>query len=161
MAVLRQKHKGNGYLLAEWLISIFLYGVIFSALCAGIVGYEKILAAVQVENAAREFAQDILLTRERAMAGSDLGFIELNSGRKGYWVYRRPNLVDKKRGFASGGSESIRFCSIPAYIIRFSINGSPSASGLFILQHEKVRSAQVTVSLQPVTGRVRIERVMQ
>ena len=159
MAVLLRKHKDNGYLLAEWLTGIFLYGIVFSGLYVGFAGYEKALAAVQVENAAREFAQDILLTRERALAGSDLGFIELSSGRKGYWVYRRPNLVDKKRGFASDGSEAFQFSSVPAYIIRFSINGSPSASGLFILQHERIKSAQVKVSLQPVTGRVRIERV--
>ena len=159
MAVLLRKHKDNGYLLAEWLMGIFLYGIAFSGLYMGISGYEKSLAAVQVENAAREFAQDILLLRERALAGSDLGFIELSSGRKGYRVYRRPNLVDKKRGFASDGSETFQFSSVPAYKIRFSINGSPSASGIFILQHERIKSAQVKISLQPVTGRVRIERV--
>ena len=159
MAALLRKRKGNGYLLAEWLTGIFLYGIAVSGLYMGIAGYEKALAAVQVENAAREFAQDILLTRERALAGSDLGYIELSSGRKGYWVCRRPNLVAKKRGFASGGSEAVQFSSIPAYIIKFSVNGSPSASGLFILQHERIRSAQVKVSLQPVTGRVKIERV--
>ena len=159
MAVLLRKHKDNGYLLAEWLMSICLYGIAVSGLYMGITGYEKTLAAVQVENAAREFTQDIMLTRERALAGSDLGYIELSSGRKGYWVCRRPNLVDRNRGFASGGSEALQFSSIPAYIIRFSINGSPSASGIFILQHERVKSAQVKVSLQPVTGRVRIERV--
>lgn len=158
MAALRQKHKDNGYLLAEWLMSICLYGIAVSGLYMGITGYEKTLAAVQVENAAREFAQDILQTRERALAGSDLSYIELSSGRKGYWVYRRPNLVEKKRGFASGGSEAFQFSSIPAYIIRFSINGSPSASGIFVLQHEMIKSVQVKVSLQPVTGRVRIER---
>ena len=159
MAALLRKRKDNGYLLAEWLTGIFLYGIAVSGLYMGFAGYEKALAAVQVENAAREFAQDILLTRERALAGSDLGYIELSSGRKGYWVCRRPNLVDKKRGFASGGSEAVQFSSIPAYIIKFSVNGSPSASGLFILQHERIRSAQVKVSLQPVTGRVKIERV--
>ncbi len=145
--------------MAEWLMGIFLYGIVFSGLYMAIAGFEKALAAVQVENAAREFAQDILLTRERALAGSNLGFIELSSGRKGYWVYRRPNLVDKKRDFASGGSEAFQFISIPAYVISFSINGSPSASGIYILQHERIKSAQVKVSLQPVTGRVRIEHV--
>ena len=159
MAVLLRKHKDNGYLLAEWLTGIFLYGLAVSGLYLVIAGYEKTLAAVRVETAAREFAQDILLTRERALAGSDRGFIELSNGRKGYWVYRGPNLVDKKRGFASGGSEAFQFSSIPAYKIGFSINGSPSASGAFILQHERIKSTQVKVILQPVTGRVRIERV--
>ncbi len=159
MAVLLRKHKDNGYLLAEWLIGICLYGIAVSGLYMGIAGYEKTLAVVQVETAAREFAQDMLLIRERALSGSDLGYIELSSGRNGYWVCRRPNLVYKKRGFASGGSEAFQFSSIPSYMIRFSINGSPSASGIFILQHKRVKSAQVKVSLQPVTGRVRIERV--
>lgn len=159
MAVLLRKHKDNGYLLAEWLMSICLYGIAVSGLYMGITGYEKTLAAVQVENAAREFAQDILQTRERALAGSDLSYIELSSGRKGYWVYRRPNLVDKKRDFASAGSSALQFSSIPAYIIKFSVNGSPSATGVFVLQHEKFRSVQAKVSLQPVTGRVRVERV--
>ena len=121
--------------------------------------YERVLATVQVENAAREFAEDILRTRERALAGSALGFVELSSGRKGYKVYRRPNLVDKKRDFASAGSSALQFSSIPAYIIKFSVNGSPSATGVFVLQHEKFRSVQAKVSLQPVTGRVRVERV--
>lgn len=161
MAALQRKHKGNGYLLAEWLTSIFLYGVLFSGLYMGFVGYERILAVIQVENAAREFAQDLLRTRERALAGSDLGFVELSSGRKGYWVYRGPNLVEKKRDFASAGSKTLYFSSIPAYIIKFSINGSPSASGMFILQHGRIASVQIKVSLQPVTGRVRVERVNQ
>ena len=159
MAAWQRKHRDNGYLSAEWLTFIFLYGIIFSGLYIGITGYEKTLAAVQVESAAREFAQDLLRARERALAGSDLGFVELSSGRKGYWVYRRPNLVEKKRDFASAGSVALQFSSIPAYIIKFSINGSPSASGLFILQHERITSVQVKVSLQPVTGRVRVERV--
>ena len=113
MAVLRRKPRDNGFLLAEWLAGIFLYGVFFSGLYTGISGYERVLATVQVENAAREFAEDILRTRERALAGSALGFVELSSGRKGYKVYRRPNLVDKKRGFASGGSKAFHFSSIP------------------------------------------------
>ena len=128
MAVLRRKPRDNGFLLAEWLAGIFLYGVFFSGLYTGISGYERVLATVQVENAARE-------------------------------VYRRPNLVDKKRDFASAGSSALQFSSIPAYIIKFSVNGSPSATGVFVLQHEKFRSVQAKVSLQPVTGRVRVERV--
>ena len=158
MAVLQRKHRGNGYLLVEWLTFVFLYGTLVTGLYMGVTGYEKSLAIAQVESAAQEFAQDLMSTRERALAGYDLGFVELSSGRKGYWVYRRPNLVEKKRGFASGGSEAFQFSSIPAYIIRFSINGSPSASGIFVLQHEMIKSVQVKVSLQPVTGRVRIER---
>lgn len=159
MAVLRQKPRDNGYLLVEWLAGICLYGVFFSGLYLGIAGYERLMAMVQVESAAREFAQDILCTRERALAGSALGFVELSSGRKGYRVYRRPNLVDKKRDFASAGSAVLQFSSIPAYIIKFSVNGVPSVSGVYILQHEKITSVQARVSLQPVTGRVRIERV--
>ena len=159
MAVSQRKRRDNGYLLAEWLVCIFLYGVIFSALYVGVAGYEKSLAIIQVESAAREFAQDILRTRERALAGSNLGYMELSNGRKGYWVYRRPNLVEKKRDFASAGSVALQFSSIPAYIIKFSNNGSPSASGLFVLQHERITSVRVKVSLQPVTGRVQVERV--
>lgn len=119
------------------------------------------LAMVQVESAAREFAQDLQITQERALAGSDGGYVIFSNDQKGYWVYRRPNLVDKKRDFASVGSGTLLFSRLPAYKIKFSINGSPSASGSFILQHEKIKSAQVKVSLQPVTGRVQIERVRQ
>ena len=159
MAAWQRKRRDNGYLLAEWLTFIFLYGTLFSGLYMGYAGYEKTLAVIQVESAAHEFAQDLLRTRERALAGSESGFVELSSGRKGYWVYRRPNLVEKRRDFASAGSVALQFSSIPAYIIKFSINGSPSASGLFVLQHERITSAQVKVSLQPVTGRVQVERV--
>ena len=159
MAAWQRKRRDNGYLLTEWLTFIFLYGLIVSGLYMGIAGYEKALAGAQVESAAREFAQDLLRTRERALAGSPQGFVELSSGRKGYWVCRGQNLVEKKRDFASAGSATLQFSSIPAYIIRFSINGSPSASGSFILQHERILSVQAKVSLQPVTGRVRVERV--
>ena len=159
MAVLQRKHRGNGYLLVEWLTFVFLYGTLVTGLYIGVTGYEKSLAIAQVESAAQEFAQDLMSTRERALAGYDLGFVELSSGRKGYWVYRRPNLVEKKRDFASAGSVTLQFSSIPAYIIKFSINGSPSASGLFILQHERITSVRAKISLQPVTGRVRVERV--
>lgn len=161
MAALQRKHRDNGYLLAEWLTGIFLCSILFSGLYLGINGYERIAALVQVESAAREFSQDILNIRERSLAGFDLGSVELNGRRKGYWVYRRPNLVCKKRDFASVGSESLRFSSIPAYKIRFSVNGVPSTSGSFILQHERFPSMQVKVNVQPVTGRVWIERVGQ
>lgn len=127
----------------------------------GFAGYEKALAVVRVENAALEFSHDLLQTRERALAGSQHGFVELSSGRKGYRVYRGPNLLDKKMDFAPDGSEALHFSSIPAYIIKFSVNGSPSASGMFILQHGKISSVQAKISLQPVTGRVRVERVNQ
>jgi hypothetical protein len=160
MAVLLQKRRDKGYLLAEWLTGIFLCGILFSGLYLGMKGYERMMAVVQVESTAREFAQDIMNLRERSLAGFDVGFIELN-GRKEYWVYRRPNLVYKKRDFASAGSGSLLFSSIPAYKIRFSINGAPSVSGSFILQHESIPSVQVRISLQPVTGRVWIERVNQ
>ena len=160
MAAWLRKHRGNGYLLAEWLTGIFLYGVLFSGLYSGINAYERIVAKAQVESAARMFAQDLMNLRERSLAGFDEGFMEFY-GCKGYRVYRRPNLVYKKRGFASVGSEPLYFSGIPAYKIRFSINGVPSISGTFILQHEKILSAQVKVSLQPVTGRVRVERVNQ
>ena len=161
MAALRRKHRDNGYLLVEWLTGIFLYGILLSGLYTGIAGYEMSLAMVQVESAAREFAQDLQITQERALAGSDGGYVIFSNDQKGYWVYRRPNLVDKKRDFASVGSGTLLFSRLPAYKIKFSINGSPSASGSFILQHEKIKSAQVKVSLQPVTGRVQIERVRQ
>lgn len=128
-------------------------------LYTGFTAYQRILAIAQVESVARMFAQDIVIVQGRALSGSDFGYLELSSGRKGYWVYRGPNLVEKKRGFASVGSESVRFSSIPAYVIRFSSNGSPSTSGNYILQHEKVSSVKVRVSLQPVTGRVQIERL--
>ena len=161
MAVLLRKHRDNGYLLAEWLTGIFLLGILFSGLYTGIAGYEKSLAMVRVESVAREFAQDLRHTQERALAGADGGYIIFSNDHKGYWVYRRPNLVDKKRDFASVGSETLQFSRIPAYKIKFSINGVPSASGPFILQHERIKSVQIKVSLQSVTGRVQIERVNQ
>jgi len=150
--------RDKGFLLVEWLTWMFVCGVLFFMLYTGVKAYQSVLVMAEAENAAREFAQDILLVRERALAGNDLGYIELNSGRKGYWVYRRPNLLDKKRGFASAGSAALRFSSIPSYVIRFSINGVPSTSGTYVLQHERFSSVQVHVSLQPVTGRVLIER---
>lgn len=161
MAVLQRKHRDNGYLLAEWLTGIFLCSILFSGLYMGVNGYERIVAIIQTESAAREFAQDLLNIRERSLAGFDLGFVELNGSRRGYWVYRRPNLVSKKRDFASVGSESLRFSSIPAYTIRFSVNGVPSISGSYVLQHGTIPSVQVKVSVQPVTGRVWIERADQ
>lgn len=125
----------------------------------GLAAYQRILAAAQVESAARMFAQDILSMRDRALSGMDVGHIVLDNDGKRYWIYRRPNLVEKKRGFASAGSESIRFVSIPANVIRFSINGVPQTSGNYILQHERFSSAKVCISLQPVTGRVQLERL--
>ena len=126
-------------------------------LYTSLVIHQRALAMAQVKSAARVFAQDILLLRERSLSGSDCGHITISNDCKGYWVYRRPNLVEKKRGFALAGSENVRFYSIPAYVIRFSINGVPSVSGTYTLQHAKVSSAKAAVSLQPVTGRVRIE----
>ena len=153
MAAWLRKRRDNGYLLAEWLTGIFLCSVLFTGLYSGINAYERIVAKAQVESAARLFAQDLMNLRERSLAGFDEGFVEFN-GCKGYWVYRRPNLVYKKRDFASVGSEPLYFSGIPAYKIRFSINGVPSISGSFILQHKRFPSVQVIVSLQPVTGRI-------
>ena len=125
----------------------------------GITAYESSMAITQLKGAAREFAQDLMDIRARALAGSDSGFLVVSSGRKGYWVYRRPNLVVKSRDFASAGTGFLQFSSVPAYIIRFSINGSPSASGKFVLKHNRIPSAQIHINLQPVTGRIRTEHV--
>jgi len=155
-----RKHRADGYLLAEWLAGMFLYVIISSGLYVGVDAYQRVLAIAQTENAAREFANDILRVRGRALAGSDQGYIELSSNRKAYWVCRRQNLVEKKRDFASGGSNSrVWFSHIPAYSIKFSINGSPSISGKFIIQHERIASVQTKIEIQPVTGRVRTERI--
>ncbi len=157
---MRTARDKGGYLLVEWLAGIFLWGMLVSGFCLGGSAYERLLAVAQTETAAREFARDILRVRDRALAGSDGGFLELRAGGKGYWVCRGPDLVDKKRDFASGGSSSyLRFSSIPSYVIRFSVNGSPSTSGQYILQHERVTSVQMRIELQPVTGRVQIVRI--
>ena len=85
----------NGYLLTEWLTGILLCGILFSGFYLGGLVSQRIIAVVESECAAWEFARDILHIRERALAGSDLGYVELRADRKGYWVCRRPNLVEK------------------------------------------------------------------
>jgi len=159
MEAFLQHRRDKGFLMVEWLAGIFVCGILSLMLFAGVSSFQRILAIEQMNGVARDFAQDIMRVQERALNGYCLGYIELFSSRKGYRVYRRPNLVEKKRDFALAGSGTFRFSSVPSNIIRFSVNGVPSANGIYILQHEKYPSIKVNVSLQPVTGRVQIERV--
>lgn len=150
----------NGYLLAEWLTGILLCGILFSGFYLGGLVSQRIIAVVESECAAWEFARDILHIRERALAGSDLGYVELRVDRKGYWVCRRPNLVEKKRDFALGRSDPhLWFSSIPSYVIKFSVNGAPSSSGKYILQHKRISAVKIQIDIQPVTGRIRVARM--
>lgn len=147
---------GNGFALAEVLVGALLCSIFSALLFTGATASQRYIACIQLRTAAGKFAQDLLCIRECALAGSNLAYVELDSHRNGYWVYRKPNL-GIKRDFASGGSAMFKFSNIPSYKIRFSVNGVPSASGTFILQHEAVPELEMKVILQPVTGRILVE----
>lgn len=157
MAVRPPGPTANGFLLAEALAGVFLYSVFSALLFIGATAAQRYIACIQLRAAAGAFAQDLRCTRERALAGGNLAYVELDSHQNGYWVYRKPNL-GIKRDFASDGSAKFKFSNIPAYKIYFSINGVPSSSGTFILRHEILSDLRIKVVLQPVTGRILVER---
>jgi hypothetical protein len=123
----------------------------------GVQVCQRYIACLQLRTAAGRFAQDILRTQERALTGANLAYIEVDYRGQGYWVYRKPNL-GSKRDFASDRPVLFRFTSIPVKQIHFSLNGAPSACGTFVLQHRGYPELKMKIMLQPVTGRVRIEK---
>lgn len=147
----------NGFFLLE-LVILALVCVIFSGmLLTGVQVCQRYIACLQLRTAAGTFAQDILRTRERALAGENLAYIKVDHHGQGYWVYRKPNL-GSKRDFASDRPVLFRFICMPVQQIHFSVNGVPSACGTFVLQHRKCPELKMKITLQPVTGRVRIEK---
>lgn len=157
MAVRSREPAVNGFLLLELLV-LSLVCIIFSGMfLTGVQVCQRYIACLQLRTAAGRFAQDILRTQERALTGANLAYIEVDYRGQGYWVYRKPNL-GSKRDFASDRPVLFRFTSIPVKEIHFSLNGAPSACGTFVLQHRGYPELKMKIMLQPVTGRVRIEK---
>ena len=152
-----QKTAADGFLLLELVILAWVCVIFSGMFLTGVQVCQRYIACLQIKTAAGRFAQEILRTRERALAGANLAYIEVEHHGQGYWVYRKPNL-GSKRDFASDRPVLFRFTSMPVQQIHFSLNGVPSACGTFVLQHRRYPDLKMKITLQPVTGRVRVEK---
>ena len=157
MEVRKRERAVNGFFLLEVVILALVCAIFSGFLVTGVQVCQRYIACLQLRTAAGIFAQDLLRTRERALAGSNLAYVEVDYRGNGYWVYRKPNL-GLKRDFASDRPALFRFTTMPVQQIHFSINGVPSACGTFVLQHLRCPALKMKIILQPVTGRVRVEQ---
>ena len=150
MAV-RRPNKERGFLLVEVLavsvILIFLTGILLPQSD----GYVKHCAKMQVRAAASILASDMRKLQQQALFG-DGEQRYLRSLSSGYDFYVRGRKVEQVR-FADYGWNVV--LSWPKrFNVQFGVNGSPTASGTWILRHAEKSEYGYVVAVQPVTGRV-------
>ena len=111
----------------------------------------------QVRMAAGLLAADLRQLQQEALYRSVSGRVTLYAQANGEgYSFRENNLVEGKVTFAKQGCNDVYFSSVVASV-GFNANGSPSATGTYVLRHHKLASFCCKVAVQPVTGRVAVD----
>lgn len=147
----RRLNKQDGYLCVEVLAVVALLGLLLCGLFPQSVGYSKNYAKLQVRAAANLLAADMRKLQQESLFGEgEQRYIRSLSS--GYDFYVRGKKVKQVR-FADYGWNVV--LSWPQrFNVQFGVNGSPTASGTWIIRHAETSEYSCTVAVQPVTGRV-------
>ena len=147
----RHPNKQGGFLLIEALAVVVLLGLVVASLLPQSVGYSKIYAKLEVRAAANLLATDMRKLQQQSMFGEGEQRY-MRSLSSGYDFYVRGKKVEQVR-FADYGWNVV--LSWPKrFNVQFGVNGSPTASGTWILRHAEKSEYGYVVAVQPVTGRV-------
>ncbi|WP_299447513.1 hypothetical protein [uncultured Phascolarctobacterium sp.] len=114
----------------------------------------------QVRLTAQFLAGDLRKLQQQALFQGDTvtRTLRINSSNKSaYGLYERTILAQRKY-FADYNCGDVYIQSGIASV-GFSINGAPSANGVYILCHKKLAKYSCRVEVQPITGRVLIDEV--
>ena len=147
------KHLNNqaGFLLIEVLAVVALLGVLAGVLLPQSVAYSKQYARLQVRAAANLLAADMRKLQQQALFGEGEQRY-LRSLSSGYDYYLKGKKVKQVR-FADYGW-NVELTWPKRFNAQFGVNGGPTYSGTWVVQHSEFTGISCTVAVQPVTGRI-------
>lgn len=149
--VARHLNKQAGFLLIEVLAVVALLGVLAGVLLPQSVAYSKQYARLQVQAAANLLAADMRKLQQQALFGEGEQRY-LRSLSSGYDYYLKGKNVKQVR-FADYGW-NVELTWPKRFNVQFGVNGGPTYSGTWVVQHSEFAGVSCTVAVQPVTGRI-------
>jgi type II secretory pathway pseudopilin PulG len=149
--VAKHLNKQAGFLLIEVLAVVALVGVLAGVLLPQSVAYSKQYARLQVQAAANLLAADMRKLQQQALFGEGEQRY-LRSLSSGYDYYLKGKKVKQVR-FADYGW-NVELTWPKRFNVQFGVNGGPTYSGTWVVQHSGFAGVSCTVAVQPVTGRI-------
>ena len=149
--VAKHLNKQAGFLLVEVLAVVALLGILVGVLLPQSVGYSKHYARLQVRAAANLLAADMRKLQQQSLFGEGEQRY-LRSLSSGYDYYLKGKKVKEVR-FADYGW-NVELTWPKRFNVQFGVNGGPTYSGTWVVQHSKISGVCCTVAVQPVTGRI-------
>ena len=149
--VARHLNKQAGFLLIEVLAVVALLVVLAGVLLPQSVAYSKQYARWQVRTAANLLAADMRKLQQQALFGEGEQRY-LRSLSSGYDYYLKGKKVKQVR-FADYGW-NVELTWPKRFNVQFGVNGGPTYSGTWVVQHSEFAGVSCTVAVQPVTGRI-------
>ena len=149
--VAKRLNKQAGFLLVEVLAVVALLGILAGVLLPQSVGYSKHYARLQVRAAANLLAADMRKLQQQSLFGEGEQRY-LRSLGSGYDYYLKGKKVKEVR-FADYGW-NVELTWPKRFNVQFGVNGGPTYSGTWVVQHSEFRGVSCMVAVQPVTGRI-------
>jgi type II secretory pathway pseudopilin PulG len=149
--VARHLNKQAGFLLIEVLAVVALLVVLAGVLLPQSVAYSKQYARWQVRAVANLLAADMRKLQQQALFGEGEQRY-LRSLSSGYDYYLKGKKVKQVR-FADYGW-NVELTWPKRFNVQFGVNGGPTYSGTWVVQHSEFAGVSCTVAVQPVTGRI-------
>ena len=149
--VAKRLNKQAGFLLVEVLAVVALLGILAGVLLPQSVGYSKHYARLQVRAAANLLAADMRKLQQQSLFGEGEQRY-LRSLSSGYDYYLKGKKVKEVR-FADYGW-NVELTWPKRFNVQFGVNGGPTYSGTWVVQHSEISGISCMVAVQPVTGRI-------
>ena len=149
--VAKHLNKQAGFFLVEVLAVVALLGVLAGVLLPQSASYSKHYARLQVRAAANLLAADMRKLQQQTLFGEGEQRY-LRSLSNGYDYYLKGKKVKEVR-FADYGW-NVELTWPKRFNVQFGVNGGPTYSGTWVVQHSEVSGISCTVAVQPVTGRI-------
>lgn len=150
-------HKQAGFLLLELLVAVGLLAACTSFLMVSDSSLQQQYYKLQVRIAGQALAADLRQLQQQALfqaEGSQI-FLTVDSTNKAAYSFKSGTSIIRRVSFTDLSCQGVYFNSSIARL-GFSKAGNPTASGSYILKHERLASYRCQLSLQPVTGRVSV-----
>lgn len=150
-------HKQRGFLLLELLVTVGLLAACASFFVVRDNSLRQQYYKLQVRIAAQALAADLRQLQQQALFQAEGGqvFLTVDSSNKTAYSFKSGTSIIRRVRFADLSCQGVYFNSSIARLA-FSKAGNPTASGSYILKHERLASYRCQLSLQPVTGRVSV-----
>ena len=149
--VAKRLNKQAGFLLVEILAVVALLVVLAGVLLPQSASYSKHYARLQVRAAANLLAADMRKLQQQTIFGEGEQRY-LRSLSSGYDYYLKGKKVKEVR-FADYGWK-VELTWPKRFNVQFGVNGGPTYSGTWVVQHSEVSGISCKVAVQPVTGRI-------